>query len=217
MGSGKFVAFAIILALLFAGCTGQANPQAPPQANQSSQPSVGGQPAPPSNVSPTEAWPNYHKIGVSFDYPPGMNISEELSGYPGYATVVAQGRNVSEGALVFGFINASGVSSLPADPAAAAADTLKADGESADDISGQAQVRGAIASGLSPNGIPMAERTFELTKTSSTGNNVTAYGYALEFYDPGLKASYPVRIFSSDANRARQMRDRFVSSFRTGQ
>ncbi len=213
MESRKILAASLILALLLFGCAGQTQ-QPAPTSNQAPPPQPAQAPAP----QPSEpGWPSYHKIGVSFDYPPGMNISEELSGYPGYATVVAQGANVSQGALVFGFINASGISSLPSDPVQAAVDTLKADGENGDDISGQAQVRGDISSSVSPNGIPMAERTFELTKTSSTGNSVTAYGYALEFYDPNLKASYPVRIFSSDYNWTKEMRDRFVLSFRTGQ
>ncbi len=209
MESRKILVAALVLAFLLFGCAGPAQPG----ANQSA-PAV--QPAPQAPQAPS-GWPSYHKIGVSFDYPPGMNLSEELSGYPGYATVVAQGSNVSQGALVFGFINASGISSLPSDPVQAAVDTLKADGENGDDISGQAQVRGDISGSVSPNGIPMAERTFELTKTSSTGNSITAYGYALEFYDPTLKASYPVRIFSSDYNRTKEMRDQFVLSFRTGQ
>ncbi len=215
MESRKILAASLMLALLLFGCAGPAQPG----ANQSA-PAVQPPPNPqaqPAPQAPSDGWPSYHKIGVSFDYPTGMNISEELSGYPGYATIVAQGANVSQGALVFGFINASGISSLPGDPVQAAVDTLKADGESGDDISGQAQVRGDISGSVSPNGIPMAERTFELTKASSTGNSVTAYGYALEFYDPALKASYPVRIFSSDYNWTKEMRDRFVSSFRTGQ
>lgn len=206
----------LILALLLFGCTSQGPANQTVQTNQSPQ-AIAPQPVPPSAPADQTGWATYRNIGMSFDYPADMNITEEISGYPGYATVVAQGRNFSEGAVVVGFINASGISSLPGDPEQAAAGILKGDGENSDDISGQAQVRGEISSGLSANGVPMAERTFELTKTSSAGNSATAYGYALELYDPALKASYPVRIFSGNKEWTKQMRDRFVSSFRTGQ
>ena len=146
-----------------------------------------------------------------------MSISEQVSGYPARANVLIQGKTVSEGAMAVGFVNMSGISSVLPDPLEQAAKILASGTESEDDIAGQAQSRGEISKSLSPNGIPLAERTFVLIKPGTSGNNVTMYGHALEFYDGQGKASYAVRIFSSNHSWSDEMKTRFVHSFRTGQ
>lgn len=215
-----------LLALLLFGCSQSPPPSAP--ANSTSE-NVSAPPAalpePPSQppaanpapgAPPQEAgWLHYSNIGISFDYPERMNVTEQLGSYPGYATVVLQGKNVSTGAIVVGFINVSGIASADPDPLVQAARVLESDSKSKDDISGQAQVKGDISTYISPGGLPTAERDFLLSGSSSTGSNVTMHGYALEFYDSKRKAAYAVRIFSTDAAWTYEMKSRFVSSFKT--
>jgi hypothetical protein len=215
-----FFALGLLLILFVSGCTSQQlTPQQPsaPQAN-ATQPAPAQPPSqPPSPPPAAMGWAHYSNIGISFDYPKQMNVTEQLGSYPGYATILAQGKNVSTGAIVVGFINFSGISSVLPDPLAQASRVLESDSKDKDDITGQAQVQGEVSTYVSPNGVPLAERSFILTKPGTSGNNVTMYGYAIEFYDPGIKASYPVRIFSADQGWTDSMKARFLSTFKTGQ
>lgn len=205
----------VALALLIFGCAGGSPEAKTPEAQP---PAVAPAPQPPPPpVQPESRWASYANIGISFDYPKEMNVTEQLSGYPARGTVLIQGKLVTQGAIAVGFINASGISSVLPDPLAEAEKVLKSNTESEEDIAGQAQIKGEIRSYTSPTGVPVAERSFVLTKPGSSGNNVTMYGWALEFYDGGIKALYPVRIFSTNSTWTDEMKGRFVSSFRTRQ
>jgi hypothetical protein len=213
----RFLALLLMAALLISGCTQSPSQPGPAQAPGNASPQAAAPEPANQSVADSGQWSHYSNLGISFDYPQDMNVTEQLGGAPGYAIVTLQGRNVTTGAIVVGIVNTSLFSSVAPDPLDEAVSILEFYSGSEDDIVGQAQARGEISKYVSLNGIPLAERSFVLTKAGSSGNNVTMYGYALEFYDAGIKSSYAVRIFSADAAWTGEMRSRFVSSFRTRQ
>ncbi|MEW6722466.1 MAG: hypothetical protein AB1324_04340 [Candidatus Micrarchaeota archaeon] len=215
--------------LLVVGCT--QNPQPSPPESQPEAPvlpadETGAQQPAPGTGKPVSGetpaanesgWKTYSNIGITFDYPENMSMTEQLQNHPRSASITLQGKNVSEGAIIVAFFNVSEFPPVLPDPLDEAARVLEDDGNDPGDISGQAQAKGEISSYVSPNGLPLAEREFWLVSETSSGKNVTMHGYALEIYDAEDKAAYAARIFSADSEWTEEMKGRFVSSFGTGE
>jgi hypothetical protein len=195
-GIKLFLALALA-SLLIAGCAQQ---PAPGQNNTNQ-----------SNVS-VQQWAHYSNIGISFDYPAGMSLNQSLDSYPASALIVVQSSDAAQGAIIINYLNASLLSNLTRDPHDIAVGILDFDNSSGSDaMLGQADATGPISNYTTSGGLAAAEMRFTLP-----AGNVTLYGYALEFYDKPRAVSYPVRIISSSPQQTQLIRDRFVSSFRSG-
>jgi hypothetical protein len=203
----------VLLLVLFAGCTQQVG-QAPSQ-QQTQPPTTPGthiQTPPPSQpVQPPEAgWDTYRNIGITFQYPAGMKVTESLSSYPGYATIAIQGGAQNNDVIIIAFVNLTGTDY--GNPLDAAENTLTSDSNAIKDPLGllhQATQKGDISKYESANGLATAERTFSIAK-----GNITLYGYALELYDDANKAAYGVRILSINQSQSQEMKNTFISTFK---
>jgi hypothetical protein len=150
---------------------------------------------------------------MSFDYPQGMNMSEYLGSYPGYATVKLGtiGENQID-LLYIAFLNGSIMSSaFSEDPLEDAKTLLEGDNMGSDSMGflHDATDKSSITTYYSDNGLATAEMSFSYSDPEVGDFK----GYAFEFFNNETLAAYKVRILSTDASYAEDMKDRLVSSF----
>ena len=200
----KTLSFLVLASLLLLGCT-----QPPSQKAQEIGIPVT-QPILPASQPASQEWANYDNIGISFDYPKGMGLTESLQSYPGYATVVLQSENASEASiLVLVFMNGS--SENITDPIEEVSGIMASDSESENDPLGilhQATSKSPITTYTSSNGLATAEIGFNITH-----GNLSLYGYAFTLYNKDTKGVYGVRMVSLKNDLAVRMKERFLSSF----
>ncbi len=216
------LALGIFLLIVFlSGCTGSQ-----PQGNATSQPQAQPATAPnattvspsvplPQNQSQPSDWNHYSNIGISFDYPKEMSVSESTGSYPASASIIAKDQNGGSIGVSYTNASASGAKGSE-DPLQVTSDFLSRLKRTLSDAMNKSIANGSIVSGsvsdvskqYSPNGIGGAEFSYVVANTNSTG-----YGYALQFYVPGRTAIYTVFILTPSRSESDMIKSRFMSSF----
>ena len=197
-----------VIFMVFFGCTQQIqSPENMPNISTNS-----------STVSSSATeWQTYNNLGISFDYPKDMNLKESLGSYyngSGYATIVISKSEDNQYSVIEVFYLHAGstVNSLN-NPEEVASLMLSGDNKGKDPLGilDQATSKTDIKTFMSPNSYGVAEIEFEALDPEI---NKMANAYALEFYKTGSNATFAIRILSTDSNKAKAMRDKFVSSFK---
>ncbi len=194
-----FVVLFLASLFLFPGCI---NPSPP-------------QPLP--NVSPTNSseWSVYSGIGISFEFPSHMTLTQNLQSYNlGKGTASVAGESSGSALLLMVYTNSTiyGVSNVNGSDAAFA--FLENDRFSdAAGMLNKATNTGEVSNySLSSGAAFASEIPFSMEVLTSAGKSYFD-GYAIDIFIPAKSALYRVRILAADKNDALKIKERFVQSF----
>ena len=196
---------------------GNTTPPAPPLENLTDQSNLS-EPPPPPPPPPSE-WKRYSAMGFSFEHPDKMEVDRSTGNYGGIfsGTYAPEGQTLEM--LIVSYIDTKAAYGENVDeiyqgnPTKAASDFLEQDmrDDTAGGILSSAYEAGDISTFTVARDGAAAESSFKL---KFLGSDKSYTGYAIDIYVPERSLHIKSRILALDPDRATDLKDSFLLSFR---